>query len=371
MTRPTLVFDVGSFSLKAGLSTDEVPHEIRSVVGRSRLAPGGPAKPYVGDSALALGNSVTISEPIAEGIIEDMDDFELLLDFVYSVTSAGGAPVVVAEPTFNSGPKREEITELLFETFSVPEMNITLQGILTLVGTGRVTGLVVDCGHGSCQTMPIFESYVLPHSISNLRLGGRDLDVLLAKLIALQNVSLTKSGDRESVRRIKHNLCFARESPDAEMTAPPAVYQLPDGQTISLGEERYIPAEAYFTPSLVGTEGNGLAELVADCLKNSPIDLTRPLVSNIILAGGSSLFPGFAQRLTAEIKYRVAAKMSREVKIVASDDRHLSTWVGGRAFADLKDSFAERWMSKEEYEEYGPQHIHSKVMSHRNSSPPG
>ena len=359
----TLVVDLGSYSVKAGLSTDEVPHDIRSLVGESRLE--GSEKPYVGDSALALGNNVAISEPIVEGLIEDMEGVELLIDFVYSLTHAEGMPVVLAEHAFNSAPKREEITELLFERFSVPELNVTMQGILTLVGTGRVTGLVLDCGHGSCQTVPVFESYVLPHSIGSLRLGGRDLDVLLAKLIALQGTSLTKTADRETLRKIKHKLCYCRSGPETAMSAPSESYRLPDGTSIALAEERFIVPEAYFSPGLVGAEGNGLAELVAECLRNSPIDLTRPLVTNIILAGGSSMFEGFAQRLTSELKFRVSAKMSREVKVVAQADRHLCTWNGGKAFAELRESFGERWLSRAEYDEFGAQHIHTKVMSHK------
>jgi actin-related protein len=358
----SLILDLGSFSVKAGISTEEVPHEIRSVVGRSRLET---STPYVGESAVALGNNVTLSEPIMEGLVEDFQDLEMLLDFIYSLTNAEGMPVVVAEHAFNSAPKREELSELMFEKFNVPELNATMQGILTLVGTGRVTGLVLDCGHGSCQTVPVFESYVLPHSIGSLRLGGRDLDVLLAKLIALQGVSLTKTSDRETLKKIKHKFCYCRAGPETPMTGGPEKFRLPDGTSIELAEERFIVPEAYFSPGLVGAEGNGLAELVAECVRNSPIDLTRPLVTNIILAGGSSMFEGFTQRLTSEIKYRVSAKMSREVKIIAHPDRHLATWNGGKAFAELRDSFGERWLSRAEYAEYGAQHIHTKVMSHK------
>lgn len=369
-----LVLDLGSFSMKAGLSTDEVPHVIRSVAGRSRLTSQEDQKPYLGDSALVNGNSVTLSEPVSEGIVEDFSDLELLLEFIFFLATSktslrsDSLPVVLAEPCFNSGPNRERMAEVFFEKFGTPELNMTMQGILSLVGTGRVTGLVLDCGHGSCQTVPVFESYVLPHSIGSLRMGGKDLDVLLAKLIALQNVSLAKTSDREIIRKIKHEMCYCRKSADASFSASTERFTLPDGQTVlSLAEERFIAPEAFFSPSLVGAEGNGLGALVSNCIKNSPMDLTKPLVSNIILAGGSSLFEGFPNRLTAEVKQRVSANMSREVRIVASQDRHLSTWNGGKAFADLRDSFTDRWMTKQEYHEFGVGHIHSKVMAVKSS----
>ena len=368
MSEPALVIDPGSFSIKAGLSTDDVPHIIRSVVGRSRLDSDEVQRPYVGDCALA-NRRVTLTDPISEGQIDDISDFELLVDFVYSLLKTADSstplPVVLAEPAFNSAPNREKLAELFFEKYQIPQLNITLQGILSLVGTGRVTGLVLDCGHGGCQTVPIFESYVIPHSIESLRLGGRDLDVLLAKLLALQNVRLAKTEHKDLLRKIKHQMCYCRKSPDSSITGEPMDFKLPDGQTISMAEERFIVPEAFFSPTLVGAEGAGLAAMVANSIKNSPIDLTRPLVSNIILAGGSSLFPGFAQRLSAEVKFRVTASMAREVKVIASEDRQLTTWNGGKAFADLRDSFAERWMTKEEYLEHGAEFVHSKVMGQK------
>lgn len=366
---PSLVIDPGSFSIKAGLSTEDVPHTIRSVIGRSRLDTADELKPYVGDSALA-NDRVALNEPISEGAVEDINDFELLVEFIYSLVKGSDVDdlsVILAEPAFTSGPNREKLAELFFETFSVPGLNITLQGILSLVGTGRVTGLVLDCGHGSCQTVPIFESYVIPYSIKLLRLGGKDLDVLLAKLLALQNVRLAKTHDRETIRKIKHQLCYCRKAHETSTTGEAKSFTLPDGEKISLAEERYIVPEAFFSPSLVAAEGTGVAALVADSIKNSPIDLTRPLVSNIILAGGSSLFEGFEKRLTAEVKSRVSTNMSREVKIIASNDRQLTTWNGGKAFADLRDSFQERWMTKSEYFEYGSEFIHEKAMSHKMS----
>jgi centractin len=367
MTLPAVIIDPGSFSIKAGVASDDVPQMIRSVVGRSRLAStGDELRPYVGDSALA-NSKMVITEPISEGAIEDPCDFDLLMQFVFSSLEVSPMehPVVVAEPAFSSAPNRETIAELFFESFSVPELNISLQGILSLVGTGRVTGLVLDCGHGSCQTVPIFESYVIPHSIQLQRIGGKDLDILLAKLLALQNVRLSKSQDREIIRKIKHNVCYCRKSPDSETVCGQKKFVLPDGHMVSLLEEQFIPPEAFFNPSLVGAEGSGLASLVSDSIKNSPIDLTKPLVSNIILAGGSSLFEGFPQRLAAEVKLRVSASMAREVKVIAGEERQLATWNGGKAFAELRDSFPERWMNRQEYSECGVEYIHEKVMSYR------
>lgn len=371
--------------MKAGTTEDEVPHVVRSLVGRSRksrekgklaMKPPNVTAPeisqdqrtYVGDAALGLGNSGTLSEPISESMVENFSDFELLIEYIYESVlgkKSEDHPVVFAEPPFNADPRREKICEIFFEKFNVPEFNVTLQGVLALVGTGRVTGLVLDCGHGGCHTVPIFESFVIPNGIESLRIGGKDLDILLAKFLALKGTRLGKTGDKETIRDIKEKYCFCRKSDDITEFGDVMEYSLPDGEKISLSNERFAVPEAYFAPSLVAAEGEGVAALVAKSVKKSPIDLTKPLVSNIILAGGSSLFSGFAQRLATEVKGRVSSNMAREVKVVTSDDRAVSVWNGGRAFAELRESFQERWMTKSEYEEFGADYIHNKVMGSR------
>jgi actin-related protein len=376
-----VIFDCGSFSIKAGSCEDEVPQIIRSIVGRSRSTRQRGSsitsvkKPstdpsdatYCGDSALGLGNNVCLSEPISESMIESFEDFELLMDFVYQAIgkTSEDHPVVFAEPSFNSAPRREKISEIFFEHFNVPELNITMQGILALVGTGRVTGLVLDCGHGGCNTVPIFESFVIPNGIESVRIGGRDLDILLARYLSLRDVRLAKSVDKETLRDLKEKLCYCQKSIDDDIGEGPIECQLPDGQRVSLGNERFAVPEAYFAPSLVGAEGEGVAALVARSIKKSPIDLTKPLVSNIILSGASSMFNGFSNRLASEVKSRVSSNMAREVKVIASQDRAISVWNGGKAFAELRENFEERWMTKDEYAEYGAEYIHNKVMSHR------
>ena len=385
MSSPAVVLDCGSFSIKAGTTADEVPHVIRSIVGRSRKSrergkvvgrTGAPTisteeeRTYVGDAALGLGNGVTISEPISESMVENFNDFELLIEYVYESVlkkSSPDHPVVFAEPPFNSDPRREKICEIFFENFQIPEFNVTLQGVLALVGTGRVTGLVLDCGHGGCHTVPIFESFVIPNGIESLRIGGKDLDGLLAKFLSLKGPRLAKTGEKEAVREIKEKYCFCRKTDDTTEFSDPVEYELPDGERVLIGNERFAVPEAYFAPSLVKAEGEGVAALVAKSIKKSPIDLTKPLVSNIILAGGSSLFSGFGNRLATEVKNRVSSNMAREVKVVASEDRAVSVWNGGRAFAELRSSFEERWMTKSEYEEFGADFIHNKVMGSRSS----
>lgn len=73
-------------------------------------------------------------------------------------------------------------------------------------------------------------------------------------------------------------------------------YELPDGQVITVGNERFRCPEAIFCPSFLGREAAGIHELVFNSIMKCDIDIRRDLYSNIILSGGSTMFPGIADR---------------------------------------------------------------------------
>lgn len=44
----------------------------------------------------------------------------------------------------------------MYEKFNAKSLNIEVQGLLCLYGTGRSTGLVLDCGDGVSHCVPIY-----------------------------------------------------------------------------------------------------------------------------------------------------------------------------------------------------------------------
>ena len=59
-----------------------------------------------------------------------------------------------------------------------------------------------------------------------------------------------------------------------------------------MGAERFRAPEILFHPELVGEEYPGIHECLATSIVRTDLDLRKTLYSNIILAGGSTLFPG-------------------------------------------------------------------------------
>jgi centractin len=144
-------------------------------------------------------------------------------------------------------------------------------------------------------------------------------------------------------------------------------YRLPDGRIVDLGAERHRAAEVLFNPSLVGLEYRGAHETLTECIFKADLDLRRELLASIVLAGGSSLTPGFGERLVGEIK-TIASKHTRmggppmpgdealdaamKIRVAAPPNRTNLVWVGGSILASLA-AFKTMWIKKSRFDEVG------------------
>jgi len=90
------------------------------------------------------------------------------------------------------------------------------------------------------------------------------------------------------------------------------------------------------------------------------LDIRKDLYANIVLSGGTTMFPGISERMHKEITALAPAAI--KVKIVAPPERKYSVWIGGSILASLS-TFQSMWISKEEYDESGPSIVHRKCFS--------
>jgi actin len=87
-------------------------------------------------------------------------------------------------------------------------------------------------------------------------------------------------------------------------------------------------------------------------------DIHKNLFGNIILCGGSTMFPGIADRIQKELAALAPAIM--KVKLIAPPERKYSAWIGGSLFSYAHNR--PMWISKEQYDEYGPIIVHRKCF---------
>merc|ERR1712193_63923 len=138
----------------------------------------------------------------------------------------------------------------MFETFNMPAMYVAIQAVLSLYASGRTTGIVLDSGDGVSHTVPIYEGYALPHAILRLDLVALDFEQEMQT--AASSSALEKS------------------------------YELPDGQVITIGNERFRCPEAMFQPSFLGMESAGVHETTYNSIMKCDVDIRKDLYANTV-----------------------------------------------------------------------------------------
>lgn len=89
-------------------------------------------------------------------------------------------------------------------------------------------------------------------------------------------------------------------------------------QTLRLNNERFAIPEILFNPSDIGIKQMGIPEAIMDSLKACDKEAWPFLLSNIVLTGGSTKFPGFKERVYKEIRSLAPAEF--EVNITLPEE---------------------------------------------------
>lgn len=95
------------------------------------------------------------------------------------------------------------------------------------------------------------------------------------------------------------------------------------------------------------------------------------LFKNIMLCGGSTLLPGFTDRLKKDMKKSYKkfinknpkSDLSATINILALPRRSVSVFTGGAMFANILSGMDKMWITKKEYEEHGYNIVKQKACN--------
>ncbi|KAJ7308233.1 hypothetical protein JRQ81_008756 [Phrynocephalus forsythii] len=363
-----VVIDTGTGTCKAGFAGQQCPQAvIETVVGypteQSMRTRRDRPDTFVGERA-RLEPDLEVVLPLRNGIIIDWEAAEVLWRHLFyhdlKVAPEDHA-LLLSDPPLCPTTNREKLVEVVFESLNSPGMYVAYQSVLSVYAHGKISGLVVDTGYAVTHTVPVHQGYNLPHAVERLDIAGANITSYLRDLLRDRGHYLDERM-LSVVDDIKERCCYVALDFQNEWSRPKkeyaTEYQLPDGQTIPLGKERFQCPEILFQPpQMPGLSVLGVPGMAQRSLRKVPEGYRKDMYENIFLCGGSSMFDGFEKRFTHDFLGGVPT--NTKVNITAAPLRKCSVWTGGSILASLKN-FQSCWVRKEQYEESGPYIVHRK-----------
>ncbi|KAJ2630014.1 hypothetical protein H4R22_002961 [Coemansia sp. RSA 1290] len=386
-----VVLDVGSTWTRAGFAGEDLPRGyFPSHVGRV-------ADTYhVGDTESSIWRADMETLGVMEdGVVKDWDVLERLWEhsMKHLHATASEHPLLVSEAAWSSSEQRGRSAELAFEKLGSPAFYTCKAPVMAAFGTGKHTALVLDVGGENSSASAVFEGFNLAKSVCHQQLGGEHVSRQLldrlktdysyeptplfdikhkAAVEIRKPPSITRQGRQATgsfmcemrlrlMLEFKEAVCEVLDRPlrpGQTTSKPPKPFEFPDGFNIAAGPDlRYSGPELLFNPSQLDRSPDqdklaGVHELVVKSIMACDIDLRPHLLNSIVLAGGSTLFPGFADRLSLALQEMCPGSRVKLHSPSSDMERKTSAWLGGSILASL-GTFHQLWISKAEYEEHG------------------
>jgi actin-related protein len=315
-------------------------------------------KHYLGDEALTRRGFLNLTHPVKNGIITDfkkMDDLWWHTFYTELRVQPEKRPVLITESPMNPKQNREKTTQILFESFNIPQLYLANRAVMSLYASGKTTGVIVDAGEHEHRFVPVVDGHTILPATKTVDFGGKNLTELFKKIVNELGHGIHGTGADELLNDIKEKLCYVALDYDQELLRETSgSYELPDGNLLTFGNVRFECLEALFKPKF-DKQGEGIHEALYNSIRICDQNLQKQLFSNITLAGGTSMFRGLSQRLTKELSILAPGAT---INVDAPPERKHSAWMGGSMWCCVNN--IDQWMTKELYDEYGVDIVHRK-----------
>ncbi|KAJ1858773.1 NuA4 histone acetyltransferase subunit [Coemansia sp. RSA 1822] len=364
---------------------------------------------FIGDTESSTWRpGMEVSGPLENGLVNDWDMYEKIWDYAFKTrlrVRPEEHPLLVSEAAWNTSEQRTKLVELAFERFNCPSFYVCKAPVMAAFGTGKHTALVLDVGGETMSACAVYEGFCLSKSVVHQQVGGElvsrqildrlredyayeptpvfdiqskaAVEILKQPEIVRRNRPSTESFMNDmrmrTVLEFKEASCEVLERPfqmDFASAKPQKPFEFPDGFNISLGPMRFAVPEILFNPSqyiikrpayLDNAQLLGAHEMVLKSVMASDMDLRPHLLNSVVLAGGSTLFPGFVDRLSGALQEMCQGSRVKLHSPSSDMERKVTTWLGGSILASL-GTFHQLWISRAEYDEHGASIVDKKCQ---------
>jgi len=265
-------------------------------------------------------------------------------------------PIIVICPYDLTDIEKKQYKNLFFEQLNFPFLLFLPSDKAILSTLKTVDGIIIDIGAENTYVSSVYHGFINPMAKQTFPVGGLHLtkyflDLVLKRKQTDENFFF----DIWMAKEFKEEAALCVLHPDEErdkikngLTKYDHMVQLPNQKQFKINSERFMLVEPLFNPQLINLDYENLTQKIVNSIKFWERENWKDLVSNIILAGGSSKIPGLKKRLKAEIKQHFSESLGKQIKIIAPSDRVIMAWVGASLLAS-QDKL-EKWIKNPSYE---------------------
>ena len=223
-----LVIDNGSYHCRVGWAGLLMPElDFKNVIAKNR----GNRKEK--DWEMLVADEITNIEAV-RWLLRTPHDFnvlvnysiqETLFDYVFKhlgIDSDGeiGHPVLITEPIANPAFCRKNMSELLFEAYSIPQLAYGIDCLFSEFNNENevpLTSLIISSGFQSTHILPVVMGFPDVKNALRLNLGGYNCAAYMQRLLQLKNPVLASELNLTRMENVVRNLCYIPQDYNEEI----------------------------------------------------------------------------------------------------------------------------------------------------------
>lgn len=220
LRKTPIIIDNGSYECRVGWASDESPRMIfKNVTAKQRGKK---------ESEVQVGNDIANIEAVRwllktqfdRNVVTHFDIQEHIFDHIFSHLGISTEnkidhPIVMTEAIGNPSYYRQNMSELLFEHYNVPQVLYGIDALFSLHHNSPKkadNAMVLSFGHHTTHLIPVLNGHVDIENCKRISLGGNNVTIYLQRLLQLKHPHLTAAVTLSRAEHLMHQHCYVAEN---------------------------------------------------------------------------------------------------------------------------------------------------------------